>query len=174
MAVTPGIRMAVITRRGLARTGLARSADEGERWMRDAMEYRAGDPIDRPVIGVTPRPGGGFPRLRIRKGTPYHRVDDWLPATGSPDDPRDAAREAVLGRLPAARTARTLIVLRTALVVSLAGPASEAGRPLDGFLRLRAAGEETSIDDVVLVMHVPERLSPWIAVRPADADVERF
>ena len=174
MALIPGIRMAVITRRGLARTGLARSAAEADRWMRDAAEYRAGGPIDRPVIGVTARPGGAFPRVRIHKRTPYHRIRDWLPATGSLDDPRDPAREAVLVRLPSARTARTLIVLRDALVVSLAGPAGEAGRPLDGFLRLRAAGEDTSIDDVVLVMHVAERLSPWIALRPADVDVERF
>ena len=174
MAVNAATRIAVITRRGHVSAGLARSADEAERWLQDVIEYRARGPVDQAIASVTARPGGAFPRIRLRKGTPCQRVDRWLPATPSPGDPRQAAREAALARLPASRTARTLIALRTGIVVCLLGPASEAGRPLDGFLRLRAAADGTSLEDVVLVMHVPERLGPWIAVSPADAGIERF
>ena len=172
--MTGATRIAVITRRGHVSAGLARSAGEAERWLRDAIEHRARDPLDRAVVSLTARPGGAFPRIRVRRGTPCQRVDRWLPATDSPGDPRRPAREAFLARLPASRTARTLIALRTGIVACLLGPASEAGRPLDGFLRLRAAADGTSLEDVVLVMHVPERLGPWIAVSPADAGIERF
>ena len=174
MAVNTATRIAVITRRGRVRAGLARSAAEADRWLQDAIEYQARGPLDRAVVSVTARPGGAFPRIRVRRGTPCQRVDRWLPATPSSGDPRQPVREAALARLPASRAARTLIVLRTGIVVCLLGPASEAGRPLDGFLRLRAAADGTSLEDVVLVMHVPERLDPWIAASPADAAIERF
>ena len=107
-------------------------------------------------------------------GTPYERLRDWLAAPASPGDPRNPRREAVTARLPAGSRARTLIALRTGLIVTLAGPAADGGRPLDRFLRVQAARSNASLSDIVLVMHAADRLSPWIAVSPPDLDVERF
>ena len=173
MALTAATRVAVITRRGRSRTGLAQSRVEACRWMEDAVRYRAGA-TDRAIVSIQAPPGSGRPAIGIRSGTPYERLRDWLAAPASPSDPRGPRREAVIARLPAGSGARTLIALRTGLVVTLAGPATDGGRPLDRFLRVQAARSNASLSDVVLVMHVADRLSPWIAVSPLDVGVERF
>ena len=58
--------------------------------------------------------------------------------------------------------------------MTLTGPATDGGRPLDRFLRVQAARSNASLSDIVLVMHVADRLSPWIAVSPPDVGVEPF
>lgn len=174
MALTEATRLAVITRRGRARMGLAQSRDEANRWMKDAIRYRAAGALDRAIVSINARPGFGPPALGIRKGTPYERLRDWLADPASPSDPRSPRREAVIARLPAGSRARTLIALRTGRIVTLTGPAADGGRPLDRFLRVQAARSNASLSDIVLVMHVADRLSPWIAVCPPDLDVERF
>ena len=174
MALTAATRITVITRRGHARMGLAQSRDEADRWMEDAIRYRAGGATGRAIVSINAPPGSGPPAIGICKGTPYERLRDWLAAPASPSDPRSPRREAVLAKLPAGSCARTLIALRTGLIVTLTGPATDGGRPLDRFLRVQAARSNASLSDVVLVMHVAHRLSPWIAVSPPDLDVERF
>ena len=174
MALTAATRVAVITRRGHARIGLAQSRDEADRWTEDAIRYRAAGAIGRAIVAINARPGLGRPAIGIRRGTPYERLRDWLAAPASPSDPRNPRREAVVARLPAGSCARTLIALRTGLIVTLTGPAGEGGRPLDRFLRVQAARSNASLNDIVLVMHVADRLSPWIAVSPPGVDVERF
>lgn len=174
MALTEATRLAVITRRGRARMGLAQSREEADRWTEDAIRYRAGGAIGRAIIAISVPPGPWLPAIRIRNGTPYDRPRDWLAAPASHSDPRSPRREVVIARLPAGSRARTLIALRTGLIVTLTGPATDGGKLLDRFLRVQAARSNTSLSDVVLVMHVADRLSPWIAVYPADLDVERF
>ena len=174
MALSPAARSAVITRRGHARTGLALSAREAGEWMKDAVAYRGGAPADRAIVAISRDAASPRPRIRIRRGTPYERIDDWLGRPPSPGDPRHPRREAVLRRLPPGSAGRTVIALRTAVLVTLTGAAEEGGGLLDGYLRLLAAGEGTSTGDVALVMHVAGRLGPWIAVNPAGADLERF
>ena len=174
MALSPAARSAVITRRGHARTGLAQSAREAGEWVKDAVAYRGGAPFDRAIVAISRDAASPRPRIRIRRGTPYERIGDWLGAPRSPGDPRHPRREAVLGRLPPGSCGRTVIALRTARVVTLTGPAEESSGLLDGYLRLLAAGEGTSTRDVALVVHVADRLGPWIAVSPADADLDRF
>ncbi len=174
MALTAATRLAVITRRGRSRTGLAQSRAEACRWMEDAIRYRAAGATDRAIVSIQAPPGSRRPAIGIRGGTPYDRLRNWLAAPASPSDPRSPRREAVFARLPAGSRARTLIALRTGLIVTLAGPADEGGRPLDRFLRVQAARSNASLSDVVLVMHVADRLSPWIAVSPLDVGVERF
>ena len=80
----------------------------------------------------------------------------------------------MIAKLPAGSCARTLIALRTGLIVTLTGPAADGARPLDRFLRVQAARSNASLSDVAFVMHVADRLSPWIAVNPPDVDVKRF
>ena len=174
MALTVATRVAVITRRGHTRLGLALSRAEADRWMEDAIRYRATGPTDRAIVAVNAPPGSGRPAIGIRKGTPYERLRAWLATPASPSDPRCPRREAVIARLPAGSRARTLIALRTGLIVTLAGPATDGGRPLDRFLRVLAARSNASLSDVVLIMHVADRLSPWIAVSPPDIGVQRF
>ena len=174
MALTAATRVAVITRRGRSRMGLAQSRDEAERWMEDAIRYRAAGATGRAIVAINAPPGSGRPAIGIRRGTPYERLRDWLAAPASPSDPRSPRREVVIARLPAGSCARTLIALRTGLIVTLTGPATDGGRPLDRFLRVQAARSNASLSDIVLVMHVADRLSPWIAVSPPDVGVERF
>ena len=174
MALTAPTRVAVITRRGRLRTGLAQSRVEACRWMEDAIRYRAAGATDRAIVSIQAPPGSARPAIGIRGGTPYDRLRDWLAAPASPRDPRSPRREAVIARVPAGSCARTLIALRTGLIVTLTGPADEGGRPLDRFLRVQAARSNASLSDIVLVMHVADRLSPWIAVSPPGVGVERF
>ena len=174
MALSPPTRSAVITRRGHARTGLAQSAREAGEWMNDAVAYREDAPLDRAIVAISRDSASPRPRIRIRRGTPYERIDDWLGRPPSPGDPRHPRREAVLRKLPPGSGGKTVIALRTAVLVTLTGAAEEGGGLLDGYLRLLAAGEETSAADVALVVHVAGRLGPWIAVGPAAADLERF
>ena len=174
MALTVATRLAVITRRGQSRIGLAQSRDEADRWTKDAIRYRAAGATGRAIVSINAPPGSGRPAIAIRRGTPYERLRDWLAAPASPGDPRSPRREAVIAKLPAGSCARTLVALRTGLIVTLTGPATEGGRPLDRFLRVQAARSNASLSDVVLVMHVADRLGPWIAVSPPDVVVERF
>ncbi len=174
MALTAATRLAVITRRGHSRIGLAQSHDEADRWTENAIRYRAAGATGRAIVAIKAPPGPGRPAIAIREGTPYERLRDWLAAPASPADPRSPRREAVIARLPAGSCARTLIALRTGLIVTLTGPATDGGRPLDRFLRVQAARSNASLSDVALVMHVADRLGPWIAVSPPDVDVERF
>ena len=58
-------------------------------------------------------------------------------------------------------------MLRTGLIVTLTGPATDGGRPLDRFLRVQAARSNASLSDVVLVVHVADRLSPWNRGQPS-------
>ena len=166
MALSPATRSAVITRRGHARTGLAQSTREAAEWMNDAAAYRGGSPLDRAIVAISRDSESPRPRIRIRRGTPYERIHDWLGAPRSPGDPRHPRREAALQRLPPGSAGRTVIALRTAVLVTLAGAAEESGGLLDGYLRLLAAGEGTSAADVALVVHVADRLGPWVAVSP--------
>ena len=46
MALTAATRVAVITRRGRSRMGLAQSRDEADRWMEDTIRYRAASAPD--------------------------------------------------------------------------------------------------------------------------------
>ena len=174
MALTAATRVAVITRRGNLRSGLAQSRGEAGRWTSDAIRYRAAGATDRAIISITAPPGSGLPAIGIRKGTPYERLRDWLAVPASPSDPRHPRREAAMARLPTGSCMRTLIVLRTGLITALTGSATDGGRPLDRFLRVQAARSNASLSDVVLVVHVVDRLSPWIAVSPPDIGVERF
>ena len=174
MALTAATRLAVITRRGQLRIGLAQSREEADRWMEDARRYRAAGATDRAAVSINAPPGSGPPAIGIREGTPYERLCDWLAAPASPSDPRSPRREAVSARLPSGSRARTLIALRTGRVVTLTGHAVDGGRPLDRYLRVQAARSNASLSDVVLIMHVVERLSPWIAVCPPDIGVQRF
>ena len=174
MALSPAARSAVITRRGHARTGLAQSAREAGEWMRDAVAYRGGAPFDRAIVAISRDSASPRPRIRIRRGTPYERIDDWLGEPRSTGDPRHPRHEAVVRKLPPGSAGRTVIALRTAVLITLTGAAEEGGGLLDGYLRLLAAGEGTSPGDVALVVHVADRLGPWIAVNPAGADLERF
>ncbi|MCY4120820.1 MAG: hypothetical protein OXG72_07855 [Acidobacteria bacterium] len=174
MALTAPTRLAVITRRGHARIGLAQSRDEADRWLEDAVRYRTAGATGRAIVSINASPASGRPAIGIRKGTPYERLRDWLAAPASPSDPRSPRREAVIAKLPAGSCARTLVALRTGLIVTLTGPATDGGRPLDRYLRVQAARSSASLSDIVLVMHVADRLSPWIAVSPPDFDVERF
>lgn len=174
MALTAATRLAVITRRGRARMGLAQSREEADRWTEDALRYRADGATGRAIIAISAPPRPGLPAIRIRNGTPYEHLRDWLAAPASHSDPRSPRREAVIARLPAGSRARTLIALRTGRIVTLTGPATDGGRPLDRFLRVQAARSNASLSDIVLAMHVADRLSPWIAVCPPDLDVERF
>ena len=157
MALTGATREAVITRLGHVRVGLAQSRDEADRWIKGAKRYRAARAMDRAIVSNNAPPGSGPPALGMRKGTRYERLSDWLAAPASPSDPR---REAVIARLPAGSCAITLIALRTRLIVTLTGPATDRGRPLDPFLRVQAARSNASLSDVVLVLHVADRLSP--------------
>ena len=174
MALTRCTRTTVITRRGHTRVGLAQSSGEARRWLADATDYRGGCPFDRAIVAVSRAADAERPRIRVRRGTPYERIDDWLDSPPSPNDPRHPRRDALMRRLPPESAARTLIALRSGIVATLAGPASEAGRPLDAYLRLLAAGKTTSASDVALVMHVADRLAPWIAVSAGDIGIERF
>ena len=174
MALTRGIRTTVITRRGHTRAGLAQSSDEARRWLADATDYRGGGPPDRAVAAISFAGDAERPRIHVRRGTPYERIDDWLGARPSPNDSRHPRRDALMRKLPPESAARTLIALRNGIVTTLTGPASEAGRPLDAYLRLQAAGRTTSASDIVLVMHVADRLAPWIAVSAGDIEIERF
>ena len=174
MALTAATRLVVITRRGHARIGLALSRAEADRWKEDAISYRAAGATGRAIIAITAPPGSGHPAVGIRRGTPYERLRDWLADPESPNDPRNPRREAVIAKLPAGSCARTLIVLRTGLIVTLTGPATDGGRPLDRFLRVQAARSNASLSDVVLATQVADRLGPWIAVSPPDVVVERF
>ena len=174
MALTAATRVAVITRRGHSTMGLAQSRDEAERWMEDAIRYRAAGATGRAIVAIQAPPAPGRPAIGIRKAAPCERLHDWLEAPASPSDPRSPRREAVIARLPAGSRARTLIALRTGLIVTLTGPATEGGRPLDRFLRVQAARSNASLCDVAFVMHVADRLSPWIAVSPPGVDVKRF
>ena len=167
-------RVAVITRRGRLRMGLAQSRGEADRWMEDAIRYRAAGATGRAIVALKAPPEPGRPAIGIREGTPCERLCDWLAAPASPSDPRSPRREAVIARLPAGSRARTLIALRTGLIVTLTGPAADGVRPLDRFLRVHAARSNASLSDVAFVMHVADRLSPWIAVSPPDVDVKRF
>ena len=174
MALTRGIRTTVITRRGHTRVGLAQSSGEARRWLADAMDYRGGCPVGRAIVAISRAADAERPRIRVRRGTPYERIGDWLGPPPSLNDPRHPRRDALLCRLPPESTARTLIALRSGAVTTLTGPASEAGRPLDAYLRVQAAGEATSAGDIALVMHVADRLAPWIAVSAGDVRIERF
>ncbi len=174
MALTAATRVAVITRRGHVRTGLAQLRDEAGRWMEDSIRYRAAGATDRAIVSIVAPPEPGRPAVGIRRGTPYERLCDWIADPASAGDPRNPRRESLIERLPPGSCARTLIALRTGLVVTLIGPADEGGRPLDRFLRVQAARSNASLSDVVLVMHVADRLGPWIAVSPPDLNVERF
>ena len=174
MALTAATRLAVITRRGRLRIGLAQSRDEADRWLEDAIRYRAAGATGRAIVSINASPGSGRPAIGIRRETPYEPLRHWLAAPVSAGDPRSPRREAVTAKLPAGSCARTLIALRTGLIVTLTGPATDGGRPLDRFLRVQAARSNASLSDVVLVMHVADRLSPWIAVSPPDVKVERF
>ena len=58
--------------------------------------------------------------------------------------------------------------------MTLTGAADEGGRPLYRFVRIQAARPSATLSDVAFVMHVADRLSPWIAVSPPDVDVKRF
>ncbi|MCY4574463.1 MAG: hypothetical protein OXF01_16900, partial [Gemmatimonadetes bacterium] len=82
--------------------------------------------------------------------------------------------EAVMAGRRAGSCARPLTALRTGLIVTLTGPADDGGRPLDRFLRVQAARSNASLSNIMLVMHVADRLSPWIAVSPPHVGVERF
>ena len=174
MALTAATRLAVITRRGHARIGLAQSRAEADRWLEDAIRYHAAGATDRAIVSINAPPRSGRPAIGIRRGTPYERPRDWLAAPASAGDPRSPRREAVIAKLPAGSCARTLIALRTGLIVTLTSPADEGGRPLDRFLRVQAARSNASLSDIVLVMHVADRLGPWIAVSPPDVVVEHF
>ena len=174
VALRRGTRTTVITRRGHTRVGLAQSSGEARRWLADAMDYRGGCPFDRAVVAISRAADAERPRIRVRRGTRYERIGDWLDSPPSPDDPRHPRRDALMRRLPPERAARTLIALRSGIVATLIGPASEAGRPLDAYLRLRAAGKATSLGDIALVVHVADRLAPWIAVSAGDVRIERF
>ena len=174
MALSRATRSAVITRRGHARTGLAQSAREAGEWMRDAVAYREGAPLDRAIVAISRDSASPRPRVRIRRGTPYERIGDWLGRPPSPGDPRHPRREAAIRKLPPGSAGTTVIALRTAVLVTLTGAAEESGGLLDGYLRLLAAGEGTSTADVAIVVHVADRLGPWIAVGPAAAHLEHF
>ncbi len=174
MALTRGTRTTVITRRGHTRVGLAQSSGEARRWLADATDYRGGCPFDRAIIAISRADDDQRPRIRVRRGTPYERIDAWLGPRPSPNDPRHPRRDALMRRLPPESAARTLIALRSGAVTTLTGPASEAGRPLDAYLRLQAAAEDASAADIALVMHVAGRLAPWIAVSAGDVRIERF
>lgn len=174
MALTPGIRTTVITRRGHTRAGLAQSSGEARRWLADATSYRGGGPFDRAVVAISRASDAERPRIRVRRGTPYERIGDWLGARPSPNDPRHPRRGALMRRLPPESAARTLIALRNGIIVTLTGPASEAGRPLDAYLRLQAAAKAAPANDIALVLHVADRLAPWIAVSADDIRIERF
>ena len=174
MALTRGTRTTVITRRGHTRVGLAQSSGEARRWLADATDYRGGCPMGRAIVAISRADDAERPRIHVRRGTPYERVDRWLGPPPSPTDPRHPRRDALLRRLPPESAARTLIALRSGAVTTLTGPASEAGRPLDAYLRLQAAGEAASAADIALVMHVADRLAPWIAVSAGDVRIERF
>lgn len=172
MALTRATRTSVITRRGHTRVGLAQSSGEARRWLADATDYRGGCSFDRAIVAISRAGDDERPRIRLRRGTPYERVDRWLGRPPSPDDPRHPRRGALLRKLPPESAARTLIALRSGIVVTLAGPASEAGRPLDAYLRLQAAAKDASAADIALVMHVADRLAPWIAVSAGDVRIE--
>ena len=174
MALTAPIRVVVITRRGHVRIGLAQLREEAERWTMDAIRYRAAGATDRAIVSIAVPPRSGQPAIGIRKGTPYERLRDWLAAPVSPSDPRNRRRKVAMARLPSGSCARTLIAFRTGQIAALKAPATDGGRPLDRFLRVQAARSNASLSDVVLVMHVADRLSPWIAVSPPDIGVERF
>ncbi len=174
VALTAATRVAVVTRRGHLRIGLAQSPEEAGRWTEDAIRYRAARTADRAIVSINAPPGSGHPVIGIRTGTPYERLRNWLAAPTSPSDPRNPQREAVIAKLPAGSCARTLIAFRTGQIAALAAPATDGGQPLDRFLRVQAARSNASLRDVVLVMHVADRLSPWIAVSPPDIGVERF
>ena len=172
MALTRATRTSVITRRGHTRVGLAQSSGEARRWLADATDYRGGGRFDRAIVAISRAGDDERPRIRVRRGTPYERVDRWLGPPPSPDDPRHPRRGALLRRLPPESAARTLIALRSGIVVTLAGPASEAGRPLEAYLRVQAAAKDASAADIALVMHVADRLAPWIAVSAGDVRIE--
>ena len=174
MALTAATRVAVITRRGHLRIGLAQSPEEAGRWTVDAIRYRAAGTTDRATVSINAPPGSGPPVIGIRTGTPYERLRDWLATPTSPSDPRNPRREAVIAKLPAGSRTRTLIVLRRGRIVTLAGPATDGGRSLDRFLRLQSARSNAFLSDVVLVMHIADRLRPWLAVSPPDIGVEHF
>lgn len=174
MALTRGTRTTVITRRGHLRVGLAQSSAEACRWLTDATDYHGGGPVDRAIVAISRAADAERPWIRVRFGTPYARIGDWLDARRTPNDPRHPHRDALMRRLPPESSARTLIALRSGIVTTLTGPASEAGRPLDAYLRLQAAGKATSASDIVLVMHVADRLAPWIAVSAGGIRIERF
>ncbi len=177
MAVTatpPGRRGAVITRRGNTRFGLAQSDAEAESWIASAVEYRGGGPADRVLVTIRSRPGDARPRIGIRKGTRYDRLAAWSPGPGSVNDPRHPRRRTLIAKLPADTRARTLAARADGLVMAVEGPADEGPLPLDGLLRLDAAEGSGERSGVVLVMHVVERLAPWIAVSPAHLVIERF
>ncbi len=174
MALTRGTRTTVITRRGRTRAGLAQSSGEARRWLADATDYHGGGPFDRAIVAISRAGDAERPRIRVRRGTPYERIGDWLGACPSPNDPRHPHRGALLRRLPPESAARTLVALRNGIIVTLTGPASEAGRPLDAYLRLQAAAKTAPANGIVLVMHVADRLAPWIAVSAGDIRIERF
>ena len=174
MALTRGIRTTVITRRGHTRAGLAQSTGEARRWLADATDYRGGCSFDRAIVAISRAGDDEWPRIRVRRGTPVERIGDWLGPPPSPNDPRHPRREALMRRLPPESAARTLIALRNGIIVTLTGPASEAGRPLDAYLRLHAAAKTTSAGGIALAMHVADRLAPWIAVSADDVRIERF
>ena len=174
MALTRGIRTTVITRRGHTRVGFAQSSGEARRWLADATDYRGGGPFDRAIIAISRAGDDERPRIRVRRGTPYERIDRWLGPPPSPNDPRHPRRDALMRRLPPESATRTLIALRNGMIVTLTGPANEAGRPLDAYLRLQAAAKTTSAGGIALVMHVADRLAPWIAVSAGDTRIERF
>ena len=62
MALTAATRVAVITRRGRSRMGLAQSRDEAERWMEDAIRYRAAGATGRAIVAINAPPGPGARR----------------------------------------------------------------------------------------------------------------
>ena len=89
MALTAATRLAVITRRGHARIGLAQSRGEADRWMEDAIRYRAAGAAGRAIVSINAPPGPGARRSAFAG---EHRTSAC--ATGSRPRRRRATRAA--------------------------------------------------------------------------------
>ena len=80
MALTVATRVAVITCRGRSRIGLAQSRAEADRWMEDAIRYRAAGAMDRAMVSISAP--AGFEPTRASAAEPGH--SDIAPAAELP------------------------------------------------------------------------------------------
>ena len=175
MALTAATRVAVITRRGHATIGLAQSPDEADRWTEDAIRYRAAGAMDRAIVSINAPPPPERPAIPIRTGTPYERLRDWLAAPASPNEPAQPAARCRDHKAAGQKLREnTLIALRTGLIVTLTGPGTDGAGPSTSSSVSKPPGRTPPLNEVALVMHVPDRLSPWIAVNPPNVDVQCF